>query len=189
LANDGRDFSFFAGARVIELGCGPFGMIHYLEEAAERIGVDPLIEDYAAMGLLQDGGVRHVAGRGESPLLAEGSADIVISYNVLDHVEAPLAYLLQARRLLAPGGRLYFNCHAYRRLPNIVLSRLALIDRPHPWHFSVRALAELLAAAGFVIEGTRTYPLNMGGGLFPWLARKFVVHHMALARPRPGPTG
>ena len=180
---DDLDFSFFAGKRIVELGCGPFGMIHFMEEAAERIGVDPLIDAYRSMGLLADGGVTHLSGKGERIDLPGGWAEVVISYNVLDHVEDPAEYLREAWRLLAPGGCLYLNCHTFHRIPAFVRTRLRLLDRPHPWHFSGRNVGDLVSRAGFHIERTKEYPLDLEQpGLLPRLVRTFVAHRMILAK-------
>src|SRR5260370_32336653 len=37
---------FFNGKSVLDVGCGPVGLIHFLPQAAWRIRLDPLLLDY-----------------------------------------------------------------------------------------------------------------------------------------------
>lgn len=183
LQQDGLDPTFFADARVIELGCGPFGMIHYLDAPREKFGCDPLIGTYRELGLLQDGGVKHLEGRGEHVGLPDGAVDVVISYNVLDHVDDPLACLREANRLLDDGGRLYLNVHAFPGLLRPVLPLLRYVDRPHPWHFSANQVRRLIQRAGFEIESSRSYPVKLpGSSLKQRVASKLVLHAVHVAR-------
>ncbi|MDP6763488.1 MAG: class I SAM-dependent methyltransferase [Planctomycetota bacterium] len=182
LAQDGLDPSFFEGARVIELGCGPFGMIHYLDTPREKIGCDPLIETYRELGLLQDGGVTHLAGRGERVDLPAGSVDVVISYNVLDHVDDPLGSLREAHRLLTEGGRMYLNVHSFPGFLRPVLPWLRYVDTPHPWHFTTAGVRRLLGRAGFEIDRSLSYPVRLPGSSFKQrVAQKIALHAVFLA--------
>lgn len=183
LDQDGLDPSFFAAARVIELGCGPFGMIHYLETPSEKFGCDPLIGTYRELGLLQDGGVKHLEGRGERIELPDGAVDIAISYNVLDHVDDPLTYLREAHRLLDDGGKLYLNVHTFPGFLRPALPWLRYVDRPHPWHFSAGQVCRLVQRAGFEIERSRAYPVQLPGtNLKQRVAQKMVQHTVHVAR-------
>ncbi len=87
------------GAVALDLGCGsqPYrgvfdalGVTYRgadLEGAEVRIGPD---------------------GRADAP---DGSADLVLSFQVLEHVRDVPRYLAEARRLLRPGGRLLLSTH------------------------------------------------------------------------------
>ncbi len=109
------DFSFLKDKNVCEIGSGPFGMIYYAD-AKKRIAVDPLISYYKELGLLPPAKVRGMSlinGGGENlSEIQSGSVDVVICFNVLDHVQHPEKVLLEARRILKDGAVLFLNCHA-----------------------------------------------------------------------------
>ena len=44
----GRDF--YAGKRVLDVGCGPRGSLEWAAVAAERVGLDPLADAYRKLG-------------------------------------------------------------------------------------------------------------------------------------------
>src|SRR5690348_6575594 len=46
----GLDPSFYAGKRIVDIGCGPRGSLEWADMAAERVGVDPLAGAYQALG-------------------------------------------------------------------------------------------------------------------------------------------
>ncbi len=52
------------------------------------------------------------AGRIDAP---DGSVDVVLSTQVLEHVDDPRAYLREARRVLQPDGILILSTHGYWR--------------------------------------------------------------------------
>ena len=44
----------FTHRRVLDIGCGPVGLIHFLDNAAERIRIDPLLLQYESRMTLQE---------------------------------------------------------------------------------------------------------------------------------------
>ena len=115
---------------------------------------------------------------------ARSSPDAVaISYNVLDHVDDPLACLREAHRLLADDGRLYLNVHAFPGLLRPVLPWLRYVDKPHPWHFSAGQVRRLVRRAGFEIESSSAYPVKLPGTtLKQRVARTIALHSVVIAR-------
>src|SRR5689334_21718479 len=79
---------FFTGRRVLYIDCGPVGLIHFVDIAAERIRIDPLLLQYDSRMALQ-GPQLSLAGLGESLPLASDSVDIAICFNALDHMQDP----------------------------------------------------------------------------------------------------
>src|SRR5689334_15301113 len=46
----GLDHEFYRGKRVIDIGCGPRGSLEWADMTAERIGLDPLANEYLKLG-------------------------------------------------------------------------------------------------------------------------------------------
>jgi SAM-dependent methyltransferase len=183
LSRDELDFSLFEGKVVCEIGAGPFGMIYYAD-AKHRIAVDPLIGFYRDAGLLSvsdDDNVRLIeAGGEEIPGLENDSVDIVVCYNVLDHVRAPARVLREAHRVLRRDGLLYLNCHIVRPVFSPIRKALRLIDPPHPYHFSKSDLAGMLRMSGFETDRELLYPMAPPVESMKLAAARVAMKHYAV---------
>jgi ubiquinone/menaquinone biosynthesis C-methylase UbiE len=93
----------YAGRRVLDIGCGPRGSLEWATEAAERVGVDPLAEQYAKLGTHEHAMTYVTAGAEHLPF-EDGYFDIVTSFNSLDHVEVVDAAIEEYTRVTRPGG-------------------------------------------------------------------------------------
>jgi SAM-dependent methyltransferase len=94
---------FYAGKRLLDIGCGPRGSLTWAGGAAERIGVDPLVSRYRE---LQQGnhGMNYVEAGAEHMPFADGYFDVVSSINSLDHVDDVDRAIAEATRVAKPGG-------------------------------------------------------------------------------------
>lgn len=91
--------------RVLDIGCGPRGSLEWATMATERIGVDPLADDYLEMGAAEHA-MTYVASGAESIPFPDASFDVVCSFNSLDHVDDLEAAIAEMKRLTVPGGLL-----------------------------------------------------------------------------------
>ena len=87
--------------RVLDVGCGvkpyyPF----FAERASEYVGVD-VVENPAA----------DLQGAVESLPVEDGSFDLVLCIQVLEHAEDPAQAVRELRRVVAPGGRVLASTH------------------------------------------------------------------------------
>jgi SAM-dependent methyltransferase len=146
LARFGATGDIFSGRRVIDIGCGPYGLIHFLDNAAERIRIDPLLPQYEAKMDLT-GPQLSLAGLAETLPLASHSIDVAICFNALDHMRDPAAALAEMRRILRPGGTLLLMIHTF---PGWV-KPFFWVDRLHPHHWT---------AAGFRAEVERVFSIE-----------------------------
>lgn len=99
----------FPGCVVVEIGCGPIGIISIIE-AKETIGLDPLMDEYIKM-LGEEQGVYYINAKGEEVPLPDNYADIVFCSNVLNHVQEPEKVLSEIARIMKQKGILYFDVH------------------------------------------------------------------------------
>jgi SAM-dependent methyltransferase len=99
-------------ARVLEVGSGAHGLIFFFD-GAERVGVDPLADEYRALFPAWQHRARTVAAFGEELPFGDASFDVVLCDNVVDHAESPRLVLKEIARILAPGGLLYFTVNVH----------------------------------------------------------------------------
>lgn len=102
-------------ARVLEVGSGAHGLVFFFG-TTRGVGVDPLAGEYAALFPAWQHRVRTVTAAGERLPFADGSFDVVLCDNVVDHAEDPARIARELARVLAPGGLLYFTVNVHHPL-------------------------------------------------------------------------
>lgn len=96
---------------IVEIGCGPLGMLEFLN-AKTRIGIDPLNRYYSMLfGKLRSKRTIYIETLGEFP--EDIRADLAICFNVIDHTDNPEFHVSELFRLLRPQGKFIIevNCH------------------------------------------------------------------------------
>jgi ubiquinone/menaquinone biosynthesis C-methylase UbiE len=136
-------------ARWLDVGCGRQIVPWWMKERAEMeselksrarwlVGVDP---DLAALGDNRLCSARVNADAVRLPF-ADGSFDLVTANMVFEHVESPLASLMEIRRVLRNGGRLIVLT------PNwLDIVTIAAWIAPNRWHPSLVSRVEERVAA------------------------------------------
>jgi ubiquinone/menaquinone biosynthesis C-methylase UbiE len=99
--------SHAAGRDVLDVGCNSgYGTLRFVPVARRVVGVDVsprAIE--AASARAQDGHPEFVLTSGFDLPFPDDSFDLVTSFQVLEHVPDPTAYLVEIARVTRPGGR------------------------------------------------------------------------------------
>lgn len=98
---------FAEGATVLDAGCGTgYGAAEF-SRAARVVGVDASAEavDYARSNFSR-AGVQFLRAACEALPFAEGSFDLVVAFEVIEHLERWRDFLAEARRVLRPAGLL-----------------------------------------------------------------------------------
>jgi colanic acid/amylovoran biosynthesis glycosyltransferase len=118
---------------LVDLGCGTMPYRPIFEKyVADYIGVD-LMRNEAADSYADSNG---------QTSLADATADVVLSTQVLEHVQAPTSYLKECHRLLKPAGILILSTHGH------------WIYHPDPvdlWRWTGEGLKKTIIEAGFQV--------------------------------------
>jgi SAM-dependent methyltransferase len=144
-------------ACVLEVGSGAHGLI-FSFGARCGVGLDPLAVHYASMFPRWQRSAATVAAVGESMPFADGTFDIVLSDNVVDHAERPAMILAEIARVLAPAGLVYFTVNVHHPF-------YALASTLHNWWNMLGISYEIAPFADHTVHLT----LDGARGLFSGL--------------------
>ena len=93
------------GYRVLDVGCGPKPYYPFFaDRASEYVGVDVV-----------DNPVAELRGSVEGLPVEDGSFDLVLCTQVLEHCDEPAQAVRELRRVTAPGGRVLASTHGVQR--------------------------------------------------------------------------
>jgi ubiquinone/menaquinone biosynthesis C-methylase UbiE len=167
------------GERVLDLGCGAGRFVAALRD----VGADPVGVEIAEAALERarrnapGADLRLIEPDGSLPL-EHASVDLVWCSEVLEHVADTAHTLLEARRVLRPGGRMLVTVPFHGRVKSalIALTRFDAHFDPLGQHlrfYTRGSLARTLDRSGFADIGVRAWgglPL-LRTGLMAWARR------------------
>jgi SAM-dependent methyltransferase len=136
--------------RLLDFGCGGGSYLQRMHCQGWRVtGLD--VSAPAVERIRSDLGLPALAGTLPHPLLEPAGFDVITMWHSLEHVHDPLTVLQEARRLLAPGGRLLVAVPNIDSLPFRWFGPAwYALDLPrHLTHFTPRTLDLMLRQAGF----------------------------------------
>ena len=178
--------------RALDLGCAQGNVALLLAEAGmESWAVDlrPHFLEYAGQKY-ERGKFRRCAANAEALPFADGTFDLVVWGEMIEHVAYPERVLSEIRRVLRPGGHLVLSTPNGQRLRtglptfSAVADREALVAKQykpdsdgHLFLFAQRELETLLAASGFQVREHVYYAT-------PWLTGRLGFRYwMSWMRP------
>lgn len=133
--------------RVLDIACGMgYGSAALAKTAASVIGMDISEEAAAAARKIYAGDNLHfLAAPAQQIPFADHSFDLIVAFEVIEHLNDWSALLTEARRLLAPGGQFIVST------PNInYYAETRKVAGPNPYHlheFEFQEFSDALAAA------------------------------------------
>jgi SAM-dependent methyltransferase len=124
------------GATVVDYGCADRPYVQFLPYGVSYVGVDLRGNPAADLEIAPDGTIP----------VPPGTVDLVLSTQVLEHVEEPRAYLAECARVLRPGGKLLLSTHGI------------MYYHPDPadyWRWTCAGLRRLIEDQGFGVLESR----------------------------------
>ncbi len=148
---------------LLEIGCA-YGL--FAARALGR-GWDVSAMDVSAAGVAHTAarlGIEVHRGLVEDAPFESESFDVVVAWDVLEHVPDPATFLARVREFLAPGGTLALSLPNVDSLPARLLRQRWWTLRPdeHIWHFTPRTLARTLHELDFEHVALTASPLAPG---------------------------
>lgn len=146
--------------RWLDVGCGA-GTLMRAGRNRGWAAVGTEVAAGAAEAVREDGFEVHVGELSALPLEA-GSFDVVSLVEVVEHVKDPRGLMLEAARLIRPGGAMYVTTpHSRGISARLLRSRWSAVAPPeHLQLFSVRGLEGVLTHAGTRPRRLRTHVVN-----------------------------
>lgn len=147
----GKPLDSWKDGVVVEFGSGPAGFVEYIQ-ARERIGIEPLIDEYRKVfPHLQKSSVSYHKCSGEdAKTIASDIADLLICFNVLDHVYDPESLLKNLRRVGKTGADVLFQVNLYLNAEEVGL-KSGLHAELHPHSFYPETIKHLLQTNGIEV--------------------------------------
>lgn len=88
--------------KILDIGCGPRGSLEWADMALERVGLDPLADEYKKLGTHRHK-MKYVTGGAETIPFPDNYFDVVVSFNSLDHVDDLAMTIREIVRVISPG--------------------------------------------------------------------------------------
>ncbi len=148
--------------RVLDAACGAgYGSAALAEQASFVAGLDVSLEAVeAARKTYARGNLAFLAGRAEQMPFRDGSFDLIVAFEVIEHLEDWRALLAEARRLLAAGGQFIVST------PNrLYYAETREKAGPNPYHVREFDFAEFRAALEEFFPHTEVYLQNHSGAI------------------------
>ena len=123
-----REGAASARRRVLDVGCGVKPYYPFFADAAVYTGVD-----------VKENVNADLVGSAEAIPVEDGSYDVVLCTQVLEHVDDPAAVVRELQRVAAPGGRVLASTHG------------VMLYHPNPqdlWRWTHTGLRRLFEAPG-----------------------------------------
>lgn len=155
------------GAAILDIGCGTGDMLRRfaLAGGASLTGVDESENMLAVARELSDGAdIAYLRATAESLPFPDETFDIVTSCVAFHHFPDPEASVMEMRRVLRGGGRVFIVDLADERLAGKVTLAYGRMKRADDRYFNTAGVRALLSDAGFASIGderVRSFPPTM----------------------------
>lgn len=166
--------AIYRGKTVADIGCGCGAFLDFLKGVASSIvAVEP---SEAYRKIMQRKGFVTYPYAGEAMLDWAGKLDVITSFDVIEHVSDPLAFMSDIYKLLAVNGMAIIGTPTrtpiMRQLLGEIYDKKILFSTQHLWIFSDKSLRLIAARAGFKNVQVKYFQRYGLGNLMGWLRDK-----------------
>jgi len=166
------------GERVLDTGCGVgYGSKMLAAKAASVFGVDYSMPALAhARQRYTGSNLSYARMDCQNLALAFASFDLLVSFEMFEHLEHSAAYLRECHRVLRPGGKLILST------PNRAAWEIHMrsIQTENEFHVNMMDLDQLRAALGAVFAGVEIYGQRRRGNRLHTVLRSLDVFNLRL---------
>lgn len=147
------EYTFMSDLRILVGKLASNDRLRILDFGSDLSPYRPLFpnSEYVRVDISAESHPDIVVGRDEGLPFVDGTFDLVLSTQVLEHVERPERYLAEASRVLRPGGRLFVSTHGQ-------YEQHGFPDDFHRW--TTTGLIRAFENAGF--KNCRCFKLTVG---------------------------
>ncbi len=143
--------AYKSGGRLLEIGCGTGGFLRLAERHFAVEGVD--VSDYAIQSIQPHFGERVRVANVEQDGLPEGRYDVIVVFNILEHLHQPHQVAEQIFSSLAPQGVMLGSVPNNYGLVGGLVTRVGnFVDQTHVATFPPNIWRNSFEAAGFQLQ-------------------------------------
>ncbi len=147
---ENTDFRITNDTNILQIGCALFDIIDFLP-IGNKYAIEPL-EDYFSTldDNHRDEKVKRVAGKAEILPYENASMDLIISHNMLDHVDSPKIVINEIVRVANTEGRIWIQVHTFSQI-SVFIKWLLLkskIDTKHLYFWTTKEMLSLFNELG-----------------------------------------
>ena len=168
----------FRGKTVADIGCGAGAFLDYIQAVAARvIAIEPS-ETYRES--MRKRGYTVFGYAQEALEEYRGKVDVIVSFDVIEHVEDPQTFLEEAYALLSNGGKAFIGTPTDAPVMREVLGgayESFLFSTQHPWVLSEGSFAAMAERCGITGFGVRYYQRYGLGNFVYWLLNRQPGRH------------
>lgn len=166
--------TIFRNKTVADIGCGCGAFLDFLKGVASSvIAVEPS-EIYR--DIMDRKGFATYPYAGEAVADWAGNVDVVISFDVIEHVADPVLFMTDIYRLLRQHGTAIIGTPTetpiMRRLLGELYEKKLLFSTQHLWIFSEKSMKQTVQKAGFYKMYVKYFQRYGMGNLMGWLRDK-----------------
>lgn len=164
---------------VADIGCGGGGFLDYLSGVAKKvIGIEPS-EKYRTS--MEKRKIETFSYAEKAAEVYKNQVDVVVSFDVIEHVENPVDFLADVYNLLKEGGQAIIgtptDAPVMRELLGTVYEENLLFSTQHIWVLGEKSLKLCAKKAGFTSSEVK-YKQRYGmGNMISWLINKKAMGH------------
>lgn len=160
------------GRRVLDLGCRSGAVTMHFLEGNDVTGVDV---DPRALELAAERGVVPVRANVEEPLpFGDGTFDVVVAGELLEHVRDPADVVAEVLRVLRPGGAFVGSVPNAFRLQSRLLFLAGRPPEDDPTHLHMYSASQVRS----LLEGFARVELSFVGGRYRRLHARLLARDL-----------